>query len=57
MGDDLAIDSGIFDFGNLNFLSNVPAGLGPEILKTRGSVTRYHLCMFVCLFLSLFVLT
>ena len=38
MGNDFAIDTGIFDFGNLNFLSELPGGLGPQILKTRGTV-------------------
>lgn len=50
MGNDLAIDSGIFDFGNVNFLSDLPAGLGPQTIKTEGKVpaedvlTVYVLC-------------
>ena len=45
MGMDMAIDSGIFDFGNIGFLSDLP-GIGPQNVKTKGRVTG--LCIWVC---------
>jgi len=41
MGDDLAIDSGIFDFGNINFMSDLP-GIGPHTMKTKGKAFQLH---------------
>ena len=41
MGDDLAIDSGIFDFGNIGFMSELP-GIGPHSMKTKGAVFQLH---------------
>ena len=43
MGTDMAIDTGIFDFGNVNFLSELPGGLGPQTLKNKGSVSWQYL--------------
>ncbi len=42
MGTDMAIDTGIFDFGNVNFLSDLPGGLGPQTVKVKGSVFGRH---------------
>lgn len=41
MGDDLAIDSGIFDFGNIAFMSELP-GIGPEAMKTKGKALQLY---------------
>jgi hypothetical protein len=41
MGDDLAIDSGIFDFGNINFMSDL-SGIGPHTMKTKGKAFQLH---------------
>ena len=43
MGTDMAIDTGIFDFGNVNFLSELPGGLGPQTLKAKGCVSWQYL--------------
>lgn len=39
MGADMAIDTGIFDYGNVNFLADLPGGLGPQQIKAKGNVS------------------
>ena len=35
LGSDLALETGIFDFANVNFLQGMPA-MGPDSVKAKG---------------------
>ena len=53
----MAIDTGIFDFGNINFLSDLP-GLGPQDVRTKGSVlcqNHMWLSFFCILFMRIYL--
>ena len=43
VGMDLAVDTGIFDFANVGYMSNLPA-LTPTDMKTRGSASWLNCC-------------
>lgn len=54
LGADLAIETGIFDFANANFMGGMPQ-MGPQQLKTKGKVAcmnvdafRLNLCFDSC---------
>ena len=40
---DMAIDTGIFDYANVNFMSSSLPALSPADLKTKGAVSWHAL--------------
>ena len=41
LNSDLAIETGIFDFANINFMQGLPA-LGPDSVKAKGKDTCFE---------------